>query len=331
MTEIDRRFCIAPMMDWTDRHCRYLLRLIFAKGLLYTEMVTASAVRHGNREKLLSFNAFERPLALQLGGSDPDDMAFAAEQGQRFGYDEVNINVGCPSDRVQAGMFGACLMAAPATVAAAVTAMKSAVHIPVTVKTRIGVDQQDDYEFLHRFVATVAAAGCEVFIIHARKALLQGLSPKENREIPPLQYERVYRLKEDFPELKIVLNGGINSTGDVALHLNKVDGVMVGRRAYQDPYALADVGRLIFSEQHFPSREEVVRDYMLYIEEQLSRGVALKHMTRHMSGLYQGLSGARAWRRILSEDACKPKAGLEVIQMALEQMTSRRQQVDYGT
>jgi tRNA-dihydrouridine synthase A len=330
MTGINRRFCIAPMMDWTDRHCRYLLRLLFTQGLLYTEMITAAAVKHGNRHGLLSFDEFERPLALQLGGSDPADMAFAAEQGQEYGYDEININAGCPSDRVQSGMFGACLMMAPQTVAAAVVAMRSVVDIPVTVKTRIGVDQYEDYDFLKRFVGTVAAAGCEVFIIHARKAWLRGLSPRENREIPPLQYDRVYRLKEDFPDLKIVLNGGINSSADIMQHLSKVDGVMVGRCAYQDPYALSDIQQLLFGGDPLPTREEVVNRYMRYIEQQLLQGVYLKHMTRHMLGLYQGLPGARAWRRCLSEHACKPGAGIDVVKSALEH-ASRHAKARYGT
>jgi tRNA-dihydrouridine synthase A len=330
MAGINRRFCIAPMMDWTDRHCRYLLRLIFTQGLLYTEMVTAAAVKHGNRDRLLSFNVFERPLALQLGGADPSDMAFAAEQGRAYGYDEININAGCPSDRVQSGRFGACLMMEPATVAAAVAAMKSVVDIPVTVKTRIGVDKYDDYDFLKRFVETVAAAGCGVFIIHARKAWLSGLSPKENREIPPLQYERVYRLKEDFPDLKIVLNGGINSSADVMRHLNRVDGIMVGRCAYQDPYALLDIQQLLFGGDTLPAREEVVNRYIPYIEQQLQQGVYLKHITRHMLGLYQGLPGARAWRRCLSEHACKLGAGIDVVKRALEHASARAKE-HYGT
>jgi tRNA-dihydrouridine synthase A len=327
---IDRRFCIAPMLDWTDRHCRYLLRLMFSRALLYTEMVTAAAVRHGDRDRLLAFSEFERPVALQLGGSDAATMAFAAEQGQRYGYDEININVGCPSDRVQSGMFGACLMKSPATVAASVSAMRSAVDIPVTVKTRIGVDEHDDYDFLRRFVETVAAAGCRTFIIHARKAWLRGLSPKENREIPPLQYERVYRLKEDFPGLEIILNGGINSADDVAGHLKKVDGVMIGRCAYQDPYALADVPHLLF-DAFLPSRDEVVYRYIEYIERQLELGVYLKHMTRHMLGLYQGLPGARAWRRYLSEHACRAGAGIDVVRTALKHVTPSQTRAHYGT
>lgn len=319
------------MLDWTDRHCRYLLRLVFPRALLYTEMVTAAAVRHGDRDRLLAFSEFEHPVALQLGGSDPVEMAFAAEQGQRYGYDEININVGCPSDRVQSGMFGACLMRSPEVVAAAVSAMKAAVDIPVTVKTRIGVDQQDQYEFLKHFVETVAAAGCGVFIIHARKAWLQGLSPKENREIPPLQYERVYRLKADFPGLKIILNGGINSSSDVMSHLKKVDGVMVGRCAYQDPYALAEVPGLLSGEGVLPSRDEVVYRYMEYIERQLEQGVYLKHMTRHMLGLYQGLAGARAWRRYLSEHACRAGAGVDVVRSALERVAASQARARYGT
>jgi tRNA-dihydrouridine synthase A len=319
------------MMDWTDRHCRYLLRLIFAKGLLYTEMVTSAAVRHGDRDRLLSFNGFEHPVALQLGGSDPDDMAFAAEQGQQYGYDEVNINVGCPSDRVRSGMFGVCLMMSPAIVAASVAAMRSSVDIPVTVKTRIGVDEHDDYAFLKHFIETVAAAGCKVFIIHARKAWLQGLSPKENREIPPLQYERAYRLKEDFPDLQIILNGGINRADDVISHLNRVDGIMVGRCAYQDPYALSDIQRFLFAGDSLPARESVVCHYMQYIEQQLEQGVDLKHMTRHMLGLYQGLPGARTWRRYLSENAYMSGAGVDVVRTALEHVSACQERASrYG-
>lgn len=319
------------MLDWTDRHCRYLLRLLFSNALLYTEMVTAAAVRHGNQDRLLAFSDFEHPVALQLGGSNSEDMAFAAEQGQKYGYDEININVGCPSDRVQSGMFGACLMMTPSIVASAVAAMRSVIDIPVTVKTRLGVDDYDDYDFLKRFVETVSGAGCEIFIIHARKAWLQGLSPKENREIPPLQYERVYRLKEDFPGLKFVLNGGIGGAADVINHLGKVDGVMIGRRAYQDPYSLADVQQLLFSDGFLPPREEVVYRYMQYIEQQLEQGVYLKHMTRHMLGLYQGMPGARAWRRCLSERACRPGAGLDVIKAALEHVTASQARACYGT
>lgn len=318
------------MLDWTDRHCRYLLRLIFSRALLYTEMVTAAAIRHGNRDRLLAFSEFEHPVALQLGGSEPEDMVFAAELGQEYGYDEININVGCPSDRVQSGMFGVCLMLKPAAVAAAVSAMRAVVDIPVTVKTRIGVDDKDDYDFLKQFVETVAAAGCEVFIIHARKAWLQGLSPKENREIPPLHYERAYRLKEDFPDLKIILNGGINNSFDAIQQLDKVDGVMIGRCAYQDPYALAEMHRVVSKNAILPSREEVVYRYMQYVEQQLEQGVFLKHITRHMLGLYQGMPGARAWRRCLSENACIPGAGVEVIKTAMEHVAASQARTFYG-
>jgi tRNA-dihydrouridine synthase A len=318
--EPDRRFCVAPMMDWTDRHCRYLLRLIFPDALLYTEMVTADAIRHGDRDRLLGFSSFERPLALQVGGNDPANMAAAAEYGQRYGYDEININVGCPSDRVQSGAFGACLMAAQETVAKCVKAMRAAVNIPITVKTRIGIDAHDNYDFLKKFVDIIAAAGCATFIVHARKAWLQGLSPKENREIPPLQYERVYALKRDFPNLNIILNGGVTSVDAIRLHLNHVDGVMVGRQAYENPFALVEIRQSIFARPDLPSREQVVHDYMEYIERQLQQGVFLKHMTRHMLGLYQGMAGARAWRRHLSEYACRPGAGLEVVETALQQV-----------
>jgi len=305
------------MMDWTDRHDRYLLRQISGRTLLYTEMVPAAAVWYRKAERFLAFDAAEHPVAVQFGGSDPDQLAFCVEQAERFGFDEVNLNIGCPSDRVQSGRFGACLMAEPDLVAAGVAAMKHSTRLPVTVKTRIGIDHLDEYAHLRRFVETVAEAGCTTFIVHARKAWLKGLSPKENREKPPLQYERVYRLKADFPELEIVLNGGVRSLDEAQRHLRAVDGVMVGREAYQNPFFLAEADRRIFGASGpAPSRHEVVRRYLAYVERRLEEGIRLSRMARHMVGLFQGQPGARAWRRHLSEAGARRDAGSEVIRTA---------------
>jgi tRNA-dihydrouridine synthase A len=313
-----RRICVAPMMDWTDRHDRYFLRLITRHALLYTEMVTADAVLHGDQTRLLQFHEAEQPLALQLGGSDPAKLAICAKTAQDWGYTEVNLNVGCPSDRVQSGRFGACLMAEPALVGDCVSAMRNASRLPVTVKTRIGIDDLDSYEHLHGFISTVAAAGCGVFIIHARKAWLQGLSPRENREIPPLHYETVYRLKRDFPSLAIVLNGGISTLDDAEHHLQELDGVMLGRAAYQNPYLLAQVdSRFYGATAPVPTRHEVIEQLLPYVEHELMGGVALKHITRHILGLFQGQPGARAWRRFLAENAHLPSAGLATLQAAM--------------
>lgn len=298
------RFSVAPMMDWTTRHCRRFHRCLTRRALLYTEMVTSAAILHGDRDRLIGFDAAEHPVALQLGGSDPAEMARAAEIGADYGYDEININVGCPSDRVRQGRFGACLMVEPNTVAACFSAMQSAVNIPVTVKTRIGVDDRDSYGDLKTFVDTVAAAGCRSFIVHARKAWLSGLSPKENREIPPLDHDRVYRLKRDYPELTIVLNGGLTSMGEITEALSRVDGVMVGRAAYQSPFLLADVDGSVFGESGTaPTRLAVVETMADYCRDRMAEGVPLHAVTRHMLGLFQGLPGARHWRRVLSEEA----------------------------
>ena len=307
------RFSVAPMLDWTDSHCRYFLRLISQHALLYTEMVTTGAILNG-RGDYLAYNEEEHPLALQLGGSEPQELAQCARRAVERGYDEINLNVGCPSDRVQNGRFGACLMASPALVADCVAAMRAEVSIPVTVKSRIGIDELDSYEFLCSFIEQVSAAGCDTFILHARKAWLSGLSPKENREIPPLDYQRVYRVKEDYPHLTIAINGGIQSMSDVATHLAHVDGVMVGREAYQNPYMLADVDRLVFGDTTtVPSRHQIVHNMIPYIERQLAHGNQLAHVTRHMLGLFQGMVGARAWRRHLSEHACRKGAGIQVL------------------
>lgn len=315
---LNRRVCVAPMMDWTDRHDRYFLRLITRNALLYTEMVTADAVLHGDRQRLLGFHPDEQPLALQLGGSEPDKLARCATIAEDWGYDEINLNVGCPSDRVQAGRFGACLMAEPALVAECVSVMRKATRLPVTVKTRLGIDHLDSHEYLRQFIRVVADAGCEVFILHARKAWLQGLSPKENREIPPLHYERVYRIKQEFPALTIVLNGGVNSLDEVDAHLRIVDGVMLGRAAYQNPYLLATIDARYYNDHAPPpSRSQVIDRLMSYIERELSSGTPLKHITRHILGLFQGQPGARAWRRHLAEHAHRPGAGSEVLREAM--------------
>lgn len=312
-----RRFCVAPMMDWTDRHCRYFLRLISKHAYLYTEMVTTGAILHGDTERLLQFHPAEHPLALQLGGSDPRELAACARIAAGYGYDEINLNVGCPSDRVQTGRFGACLMAEPALVAECVAAMSEASPLPVTVKTRIGIDEHDSYEFLLHFVTAVAAAGCRTFIIHARKAWLHGLSPKENRAIPPLHYDVVYRLKQDLPHLEIILNGGIADLNAALQHLQKVDGVMLGRAAYHNPYLLAEVDRRVFGSHQPPSdRHQVIERLLPYAAQELAKGARLHHITRHILGLFQGMPGARAWRRYLSEYSHGETAGIEVIQLA---------------
>ena len=296
------KFSVAPMMDWTDRRCRFFHRLLTRHALLYTEMITAEAVIHGDQQKLLGFSPEERPLALQLGGSDPQRLAMAAKIATRFGYDEINLNVGCPSDRVQEGRFGACLMAEPDLVAAAVAAMQNAAgDIPVTVKCRIGIDDQDSEADLDRFVRTVASAGCSTFIVHARKAWLQGLSPKENRDVPPLDYGRVVRLKKAYPHLTISMNGGIGSLDEAVAHLEHVDGVMLGRAAYHTPYLLAQVDQRIFGDISAPvERREVIERLMPYIEAHLAAGGKMHSITRHVLGLYHGEPGARAFRRHLS-------------------------------
>ena len=313
------RFSVAPMLDWTDRHCRYFHRLLSQRTQLYTEMVTTGAILQG-RGDYLAYNESEHPLVLQLGGSDPDDLVKAAKIAEHRGYDELNLNVGCPSDRVQNGLFGACLMAEPVRVAQCVQSMQEAVSIPVTVKTRIGIDHQDQYEFLTQFIETVAAKGCQHFIVHARKAWLKGLSPKENREIPELDYSRVYQLKADYPQLNIAINGGVTTFEQFHEHLAHVDGVMVGRAAYQNPYLLAQVDRDIFGDtsRSMPTRERVVEQMLPYIDQHLAVGGRLQHITRHILGLFQGEPGARRWRRYLSENAHKRDADRHVVEQALE-------------
>lgn len=314
--EIDRRVSVAPMMDRTDRHDRYFLRQISPSVLLYSEMTTTGALLHGDERRFLRFDEAEKPVALQLGGADPGDLARCAEMAAARGYDEVNLNVGCPSDRVQNARFGACLMNEPGLVSACVRAMRSVVDIPVTVKTRIGVDDNDSWEHFRGFVDTVAAGGCRVFIVHARKAWLHGLSPKENREIPPLCYDTVYRLKSEFPELTVVINGGITGIDEVREHLRHVDGVMVGRAAYENPWLLASIEAEIFGGPPPSSRHAALEDYMAYIERELADGVPLPAMTRHTLGLFRGMRGARAWRRTVGEGARAPGADSGLVRRA---------------
>ena len=311
---LDRRLSVAPMLDWTDRHCRYFLRLLSRYTLLYTEMVTTGALIHGERERFLGFDPAEHPIALQLGGSDPRDMAHCARMGADRGYDEININVGCPSDRVQNGRFGACLMAEPRLVADCVAAMKDAVAVPVTVKTRIGIDDRDSYGELLDFAGAVTDAGCDALVVHARKAWLAGLSPKENRDIPPLRYDVVEQLKRDLPNQTIAINGGIKTLEETARFLETLDGVMIGREAYHNPWILAEADRLIFGDaRRAPTRNEVLDAFLPYVERELARGTPLSAMSRHILGLFQGQPGARAWRRHLSEQAHRPGAGTEVL------------------
>jgi tRNA-dihydrouridine synthase A len=310
------RLSVAPMMDWTDRHCRSFHRVLAPDALLYTEMVHAQAILHGDRERLLGFDPAEHPVALQLGGSDPAQLAQAARIGEDRGYDQVNLNVGCPSDRVQAGRFGACLMKEPAVVAECIAAMLAAVAIPVTVKCRLGVDEQEDYPAFLAFIDSVAATGCGEFIVHARKAWLSGLSPKENRDIPPLRYDWVHRLKRERPGLRIVLNGGLVDVETALAQLPAVDGVMLGRAAYHEPYRLHELDAALFGHDVQP-REALLRRFLPYVQAQLDRGVALKHLTRHVLGLFHGQPGGRAFRQVLSEQAPRPGAGGDVIERAL--------------
>lgn len=318
---LNRRFTVAPMMDWTDRHCRFFHRILSKQAVLYTEMVTTGALIHADAERFLRYNAEEHPLALQLGGSDPQALAQCSVMAEEYGYDEVNLNVGCPSDRVQNNMIGACLMAHPNLVSECLSTMQAAVKIPVTVKHRLGIDDMDSYDELVQFVDTVAASGCRVFIIHARKAILQGLSPKENRDIPPLKYEWVYQIKQQFPELEVHINGGIKTLEQCHTHLQHVDGVMLGREAYQNPYLLADVDREIYGATTPKiSRKEAALAMVPYIEQQLSQGVALNHILRHMLGLFHAQRGGKQFRRLISENAHKPGATIDVLYQALERV-----------
>ena len=315
------RLCVAPMMDWTDRHCRYFLRQVSSGAFLYTEMITTGALLHGDVDRHLAFNAEEHPVAAQLGGSEPEDLAKCARLVEQYGYDEVNLNIGCPSERVQRGAFGACLMAEPELVADCVRAMREAVKIPVTVKHRIGLNAVEDFSFMEKFVGTVAEAGCRTFIVHARNAVLKGLSPKENREVPPLRYEYVYRLKQDFPSLEIVINGGVSSMPSIEKHLLQADGVMLGRAAYHDPWLLADAGN---------SRRDVVLSMFGYSKKILSKETQLRHIARHMLGLYHGHRRARLWRRMLSDAARLSQNDAALLLEAMEavESTTSREIVD---
>ncbi len=318
MKGLDRRISVAPMMDWTDRHCRYFLRQFSPRVLLYTEMIVAQAIVRGDRQYLLAFDPAEHPVALQLGGAEPSVLAEAAAIGAAFGYDEINLNVGCPSDRVQQATFGACLMARPRLVADCVRAMQGAVSVPVTVKCRIGIDDHDDWDFLRDFVAAIKEAGCRTVIVHARKAILKGLSPKQNREVPPLDYARAWRVKREFPELTVVVNGGLRTVPQVAEQLSHVDGVMMGREAYHNPYLLPALHRAVHDDGfEMPPVQSVALRMRQYAERQVAAGVQLRSITRHMLGLFNGRAGARAWRRALSEGVNRSIPSPALIQDAL--------------
>lgn len=322
---VNHTVCVAPMMEWTDRHYRYLARLMTRHTRLYTEMITSAALVHGDRERFLQFDRSEQPIALQLGGSNPKEMAQAAKFGESAGYNEININVGCPSDRVQAGKFGVCLMREAALVGNCVEYMRESVDIPVTVKCRIGVDHDDSYEFFTDFIAAVHKQGCDTFIIHARKAWLKGLNPKQNREIPELDYERVYQLKRDYPQLNIVINGGIQTVEEIQQHLKQVDGVMLGRQAYKHPQSLLSLDKKIFNDHANDALniEQVISDYAKYIEKNMQDGVPFKSMTKHILNLFQSVPGAKQWRRYLSENMHKPEAGIHTLFAALEKVQNR--------
>lgn len=309
---------VAPMLDRTDRHCRFFMRLLAPDIRLYTEMLVAQAVVHGDRSRLLDFDPLEHPVALQLGGSEPKLLAAAAAIGMQWGYDEINLNIGCPSDRVQSGSFGACLMGQPGVVADCVRAIADQTGYSPSVKTRIGIDSYDHFEFLRDFVGEVAAAGCRMFIVHARKAILSGLSPKENRSIPPLRYDVVYRLKREFPHLRIILNGGVRDSQSVRQHLAHVDGVMIGREAYSNPYWLAGLQSELLGDHAVPSRAEILLQMQSYVAEQLQAGVRLAHVSRHLLGLYAGQPGAREWRRYITEASRQPDADAGILQRSLE-------------
>ncbi len=316
---LSRKLSVAPMLDWTDRYCRYFLRLISNHTLLYTEMITTGALLHGDQPRHLDFDPAEHPVALQLGGSDPIELAACARLAEQWGYDEINLNVGCPSDRVQSGRFGACLMATPQIVAKGVAAMIATTALPITVKHRIGIDDLDSYEALVNFVSTVSEAGCNTFIIHARKAWLNGLSPKENREIPPLRYDVVHQIKRDFPHLEIIINGGITTLEQAQAQLEHVDGVMIGREAYQNPWILAEADRLFFGDDHpIPSRHQIIERLMPFAEEQHAKGAPVNRISRHILGLFQGQPHARSWRRHISENAHRAGATPDVIAEAAQ-------------
>lgn len=319
------RYCIAPMMEWSDRHCRYFWRLLSKEARLYTEMITAPALIHGDRERFLAFNKEEHPIAIQLGGSNPKELAECAKMAEDAGYNEVNLNCGCPSDRVQNNKIGACLMAEPELVAECFSVMQSSVKIPVTIKHRIGIDDQDSEQDLQNFVSTLVSAGCDIFIVHARKAWLQGLSPKENREKPPLDYERVHRLKQAFPEQTFVINGGLTEHSQCQVQLEHLDGVMVGRAAYHNPYLLAQVDHLFFGGKTAPTREDVLKAFIDYAWYEHQQGTKVHYLSRHILGIYTAQHGGKRFRRFLSENACKPDASPTVLEEALKGMSAHQQ------
>lgn len=321
MNKIDRRLSIAPMMGHTDSHFRFFMRLLSRHAVLYTEMITTGALIHGDRKRFLKFNEVEHPLAIQLGGSNPEDLAECAKIAEDEGYDEVNLNIGCPSDRVQNGQFGACLMSDKNLVAECVNKIKSQVSIPVTIKTRIGIDNFDSYDFLYDFIDATQVSDCDAFIIHARKAILNGLSPKENRNIPPLNYPRVHQIKQDFPDLNITINGGFTEVEQIQYQLNYVDGVMVGRAAYQNPYMLTETDKEIFGNTQENTRMDILENYRNYVAEQLCRGEKIKNMTRHIIGLYQGQPGARKYRQLLSQAIPKDKKDIQFLDKAIQAMS----------
>jgi tRNA-dihydrouridine synthase A len=323
VNDTPHRLCTAPMMDWSDRHCRYFFRQLAPSARVYTEMITTGALIHGDVAHHLDYNPEEHPVALQLGGSEPADLASSAKLGESWGYDEININCGCPSERVQRGAFGACLMAEPVLVADCVRAIKDAVAIPVTVKHRLGIDSIEAYDFVRTFVETLAQAGCDAFIVHARNAILKGLSPKDNRQIPPLKYDYVYRLKSDFPDCNIVINGGISTAQQARGHLERVDGVMLGRAAYHDAYVLAQLDASLSGKQA-PTRRHIADEMFRYATSQGESGVPLRAITRHMLGLYHGQPGARTWRRMLSDTALLAQQDPELILRACDVVEARQ-------
>jgi tRNA-dihydrouridine synthase A len=320
---IDRRLSIAPMMDHTDKHFRYFMRILSKHAVLYTEMITTGALIHGDRQRFLDFNDVEHPLAIQLGGSNPNDLTECSKMAEDEGYDEVNLNIGCPSDRVQNGQFGACLMSNKELVAECINTIQSKIKIPVTIKTRIGIDDLDSYEFLYNFIKITHEAGCDTFIIHARKAILSGLSPKENRAIPPLNYERVHKIKQDFPKLNITINGGFTELDNIKSQLQHVDGVMVGRAAYQNPFMLAEADNVLFENlEPASTRETILNEYRNYVDEQLQQGERIKNLTRHVIGLYQGQPGARKYRQLLSASVPKGKDNIQFLDDTIQSISS---------
>ena len=323
INNIDRRLSIAPMMDHTDKHFRYFMRLLSRHAVLYTEMITTGALIHGDRLRFLDFNEAEHPLAIQLGGSNPDDLAECAKMAENEGFDEVNLNIGCPSDRVQNGQFGACLMSNKILVSDCVNTIQAKIKIPVTIKTRIGIDNLDSYEFLYDFIKTTYEAGCDTFIIHARKAILKGLSPKENREIPPLNYERVHKIKQDFPKLNITINGGFTKLDEIKPQLEHVDGVMIGRAAYQNPFMLAEADNILFGNADVPlTRKDILNEFRNYADKQTRQGVNIKSLTRHIIGLYQGQPGARKYRQLLSAALPEDKKNIQFLDDIIQLLSS---------